>query len=74
MDTRTIAKISDLKNGDRFYKPKDAKKRMWTVVPVKPKKNKWTTLQFGAVIDGEKFPQYFKSETEVMFMRHTNPQ
>jgi hypothetical protein len=70
MERNTVTTIDVLQMGDRFYKAGNAKKEMYTVVKVKPLKNKYFILVYGALKDGEKYPVHIKKETKLVFVRH----
>ena len=70
MERNTITTIDKLEFGDRFYKASDKTRKVYTKVPVRPLKNKYRTLQYGALKDGEKFPNHMTVEIQLVFLRH----
>ena len=69
MERNEITEIKNLLLGDRFYKLKDKGKTVFEKVDAKAKTTQYQTYSHFAKVSGEKFPQSFKSETAVVFLR-----
>ena len=69
MERNEITEIKNLALGDRFYKLKDKSKKVFEKVEAKTKTTQYQTYKDFAKVRGEKFPQPFKSETAVVFLR-----
>lgn len=69
MERNTITKINALKVGDRFYKLHDRKKTVWTKTDHAPKKTNYYTYTNFANTDDKMYPEPFKHDTQVVFLR-----
>ncbi len=74
MERNTRTTIGALEDGDRFYLLADKRKEVWTKVARAIKKTGYQTYGHFAIKDGgnPKYPQAFKKETSVVFLRHKN--
>lgn len=74
MQRNTRTTIEALKEGDRFYKLCDRAKEVWTKVPSAAKQTGYQTYKHFALKDGDhpKYPQAFKNDTPVVFLRRKN--
>ncbi|MFL5808067.1 MAG: hypothetical protein ACJ749_01020 [Flavisolibacter sp.] len=70
MERNTQTTISELKIGDRFYKPTDKKKTVWEKVPGDAVVTKYQTYKNFAITAGEKYPVMMQKQTIVIFLRH----
>lgn len=70
MDRGTLTSIMELKAGDRFYRAKDKKKHVFTMIEHEKKVTYYRTYRFWAQQDGFLHPQSFNGTTEVVFLRH----
>lgn len=70
MERNTVTTMYHLKIGDRFYKCSDKKKTVWTKVEAETKQTHFQTYKHFGILDGEKYPVAFKSDTQVIFLRH----
>ncbi|WP_442795334.1 hypothetical protein [Pelobium manganitolerans] len=69
MERNQITEIKNLAPGDRFYKLTDKTKKVYQKVQAKTKTTQYQTYSHFATARGEKFPQPFKSNTAVVFLR-----
>jgi hypothetical protein len=70
MERNTKTAIYNLQIGDRFFKLNDKKKEVWEKVGHHIKQTKYQTYSNFAKRDYERFASAFKSDTEVIFLRH----
>lgn len=72
MKRNDVVEIRELKIGDRFIKAGDKSKTVFEKLEHETKITKYQTYSHWAGVDGSKFPQAFKSDTLVVFLRNKN--
>lgn len=70
MKRNEVTEIRDLQNGDRFYKVGDKHKTVFEKIEHETKMTKYQTYSHWGCVDGSNFPQAFKSDTQVVFLRN----
>lgn len=70
MERNTITKVNRLNYGDRFYKVKDKKKKVFELIPGERKTTAFRSYGFFGKADDELHPRPLDGKTDVVFLRH----